>query len=155
MAKQTSSLGDQNDILSARVRKAVQGLVQSAEAMRDRAAKSQGLHSTDYACLSYLRSVGGPVSPKQINAQLNLSSGSGTALLDRLEAAGYTRRLPNPQDRRSLLIELNDEKAEEILRRLEAIEPAYRSVMQSFSDDELDAIARFLEEMSKFAERLG
>lgn len=54
-----------------------------------------------------------------------------------------------------MLIELNDENAEEILRRLEAIEPACRSVMQSFSDDELDAIARFLEEMSKFAERLG
>ena len=155
MIKPASSLGEQHEILSIRVRKAVQGLVQSAEAMRDRAAKSQGLHPTDYACLSFLRSVGGPVSPKQINAQLNLSSGSGTALLDRLEVAGYTRRLPNPQDRRSLLIELNAEKAEETLRRLEAIEPEYHRLMQSFSDDELDVIARFLEQMSKFAERLG
>jgi len=155
MDKPSSSPGPQHEALTARVRDGVRNLVQSVEAIRDRAAKLQHLHPTDFACLSYLKGVGGPVSPKQINAQLNLSSGSGTALLDRLEKAGYTRRLPNPDDRRSILIELDLEKAEEPLRRLLEIEPSYRTVMESFSEAELEAIARFMEEMGAFVYKLS
>ena len=120
-------------------------LVEAAVTARDQAAKPQNLHPTDFSCIDYLQRVGSPVSPKQIIGHLNLSSGSGTARLDRLEAAGYTRRQPNPEDRRSILIELDREKAKEPLRRLREIEQSYLATTRSFSERDLQAIAEFVE----------
>jgi MarR family transcriptional regulator, organic hydroperoxide resistance regulator len=39
-------------------------------------------------------------------ADLGISSGGASKLVDRLEAGGYCRRRPNPRDRRSSLLEL-------------------------------------------------
>jgi MarR family transcriptional regulator, organic hydroperoxide resistance regulator len=39
-------------------------------------------------------------------ADLGVSSGGASKLVDRLEAEGYCRRRPNPRDRRSSLLEL-------------------------------------------------
>lgn len=140
--------------LLRRIHLALHDLVELSELARSRAAKQQNLHPTDLACLSYLRRVGLPVSPKQIAAHLNLTSGTATALLDRLEGAGYTRRLPNPEDRRSVLIELDFEQAREPLARLAEIEAGYAAVTQTFSEQDLSAISRFLDEINLIAKKL-
>jgi MarR family transcriptional regulator, organic hydroperoxide resistance regulator len=41
-----------------------------------------------------------------LSAQLGLSAGGASKLVDRIEAAGYCRRRPNPGDRRSCVVEL-------------------------------------------------
>jgi len=43
-----------------------------------------------------------------VAAELGLSAGGVSKLIDRLEATGLCRRLPNPSDRRSSLVELTD-----------------------------------------------
>jgi len=57
--------------------------------------------------LGRLRSYGPPYrrSPGQLAGDMRLSSGAMTNRLDRLEAAGLIRRLPDPSDRRGQLIE--------------------------------------------------
>ena len=152
MAEQSSS-GDREDLLR-RVGQGLRTVIHGVVAAQDRAAKKEGLHPTDFACIAYLHQAGAPVSPKQIIAQMQLSSGSGTALLDRLEAAGYTRRLPNPDDRRSILIELDTKKAEEMLRRYGEIEQSYRRATQSMSERDLALVANFLESIGTVAEDL-
>ncbi|MET3924255.1 MarR family transcriptional regulator [Devosia sp. 2618] len=134
---------------------ALRELVDATETARGRAAKMQNLHPTDMACLAYLQRVGRPISPKQISTHLNLTSGSGTALLDRLEAVGYTRRLPNPEDRRSILIELDVEKAKEPLARLAKFEKSYLALTETFSERDLWAISKFLDEMNGFAKQMA
>lgn len=54
-----------------------------------------------------LRSYGPPYrrSPGQLAGDMRLSSGAMTNRLDRLEAAGLIRRLPDPNDRRGQIIE--------------------------------------------------
>jgi MarR family transcriptional regulator, organic hydroperoxide resistance regulator len=42
----------------------------------------------------------------ELAAELGISSGGASKLVDRLEARGYCRRHPNPGDRRSSLLEL-------------------------------------------------
>jgi MarR family transcriptional regulator, organic hydroperoxide resistance regulator len=44
-----------------------------------------------------------------IATELGITTGGTSKLVDRIEAAGYCRRLPNPQDRRSSLLELTAE----------------------------------------------
>ena len=141
-------------LLFKRIQASFRDAVEAAGTARDRAARALNLHPTDFACLDYLQRAGEPVSPKQIIAHLNLSSGSGTALLDRLESSGYTRRLPNPQDRRSILIELDQETAKKPLLRLKEMEHSYTALIQSCSEPDLQAVARFMEEMSRFAKKL-
>ena len=41
-----------------------------------------------------------------IASELSLTTGGTSKLVDTIEASGYVRRRPNPEDRRSLLIEL-------------------------------------------------
>src|SRR4051794_21545764 len=48
----------------------------------------------------------GPLPPSALVKRLGIASASVTALLDRLEAAGYTRRERHPTDRRSVLVVL-------------------------------------------------
>jgi MarR family transcriptional regulator, organic hydroperoxide resistance regulator len=44
-----------------------------------------------------------------IARELGITTGGTSKLIDRIEASGYCRRLPNPDDRRSSLLELTPE----------------------------------------------
>lgn len=44
-----------------------------------------------------------------IASELGITTGGTSKLVDRIEASGYCRRLPNPADRRSSLLQLTDE----------------------------------------------
>jgi len=61
--------------------------------------------------LGALRRSGPPYrkSPGKLAEDIGLSSGAMTNRLDRLEEAGLIRRLPDPDDRRALKVELTDQ----------------------------------------------
>ena len=64
----------------------------------------------EWRLLGALRRSGPPYrrSPGNLADDLGLSSGAMTNRLDRLEEAGLVRRLPDPNDRRSLQVELTE-----------------------------------------------
>jgi DNA-binding MarR family transcriptional regulator len=51
-------------------------------------------------------------SPGDLASDLELSSGAMTSRLDRLEEAGLVRRLPDPEDRRGVVVELTEKGRE-------------------------------------------
>jgi DNA-binding MarR family transcriptional regulator len=51
-------------------------------------------------------------SPGDLASDLELSSGAMTSRLDRLEHAGLVRRLPDPEDRRGVVVELTEKGRE-------------------------------------------
>ncbi len=69
-----------------------------------------GLTWEEWKLLCALRNHGEPyrLSPGQLAQAQELSSGAMTNRLDQLEEAGLVRRLPNPKDRRGLLVELTE-----------------------------------------------
>jgi DNA-binding MarR family transcriptional regulator len=69
-----------------------------------------GLDRGEWHLLGALRRSGPPYrrSPGQLADDIGLSSGAMTNRLDRLEEAGLVRRLPDPDDRRGLKVELTD-----------------------------------------------
>jgi DNA-binding MarR family transcriptional regulator len=69
-----------------------------------------GLDPGEWHLLGALRRSGPPYrrSPGQLADDIGLSSGAMTNRLDRLEEAGLLRRLPDPDDRRGLKVELTD-----------------------------------------------
>jgi len=81
-------------------------LLQSASF--ERLFARHGLTWGEFLVLAALRRSGPPyrMNPTALFSALILSSGAMTNRLDRLEAMGLIRRLPDPNDRRGRLVEL-------------------------------------------------
>lgn len=138
-----------------RVGTAMRRMLHSVENARLHAARTQHLHPTDFACLGLLARSSEPLSPKDIINQLDLSSGSVTALLDRLERGGYITRMANPDDRRSLLVVLDTNAASGPMKSYQRIEQSYRDATAGFSPEELSMISEFLERMVRLTDDLS
>jgi DNA-binding MarR family transcriptional regulator len=113
-----------------------------------RAARQGNLHPTDFHCIAFLAEKRDPISSKAIIVHLRLTSGSGTALFDRLERLGYIHRVPNEEDRRSVLIALDREAAREPLLRLDQMRAEYEKVTINLTDPELETISEYMEKVS-------
>lgn len=87
--------------LTAEVRRS-----QAATLRFDRAvADAVGLNLTDMSCLDVLGQRG-PLTAGQLAEHTGLTSGAMTTAIDRLEAAGYARRVRDDRDRRRVVVEL-------------------------------------------------
>src|SRR5688572_24100423 len=72
-------------------------------------ADAVGIHPSDNECLDYLV-MNGPATAGQLATWTGLTTGAITAMLDRLEKAGFVRREPHPDDRRKVVVVPNLEK---------------------------------------------
>ena len=79
-----------------------------------------GLDMGDYKVLNHLSQLGPPhrSTPGRLAKRMDLSSGTMTSRLDRMEEADLIRRLPDPDDRRSIVVETTDHGRETILRAI-------------------------------------
>lgn len=87
------------DILNREVRRFIAG----ALLFNLKVADEVGLNGTDMQCLNLLE-LQGQATPGEFARWAFLTTGGATVVLDRLEKAGYLRRAPNPQDRRSSIV---------------------------------------------------
>src|SRR5688572_25396763 len=77
--------------------------------LNDTVAKLVGANPTDLECLDLL-GLGGPTTAGKLAAHTGLTTGATTAVIDRLERAGFARRLRSMEDRRSVLVEALPER---------------------------------------------
>ncbi len=86
----------------------ISGLSRRLQRSMDETLAEFGLDSAEHKALSSLAQAGEPYrsTPGKLARRMDLSSGAMTNRLDRLQEAGLIRRLPDPDDRRGLLIEL-------------------------------------------------
>lgn len=109
-----------------------------------------GLNPTDLQALIAVMDaelVGDPITPGRLGEQLNLSSGSVTALIDRLERAGHIRRDRDTADRRKVLVHYADQGAALAREFFGPLGRRTDAVMAGFDDAELDTVHRFLAAM--------
>jgi DNA-binding MarR family transcriptional regulator len=67
-------------------------------------ADAIGINRTDLRCLDVIQREW-PVSAGRLAEQMGLTTGAITTVLDRLERAGYARRVRDQNDRRRVLVE--------------------------------------------------
>jgi MarR family transcriptional regulator, organic hydroperoxide resistance regulator len=83
-----------------------------------------------------------------LSTRLGMSDGGASKLVDRLEAAGYCRRLPNPADRRSSLLELTAAGQQTCARAGQAMkEELDRLLRTSLSTTQIREFAATLEDL--------
>jgi MarR family transcriptional regulator, organic hydroperoxide resistance regulator len=124
------------------LRRAVRLFIAGASFLSQRAADALGLHPTDMQFVNLLDLLG-PMTPGALAQWSGLSSGGVTVVLDRLESAGYVRREPNPDDRRSLLIHLQSAQQKRVDAKYRGARQQFAEVTEGFSEAELEVILRF------------
>lgn len=135
----------------ARIATAVEEVVKTIQDGTEISARQQQLHPTDYRCLTFLHNIGGSASPKVIIGHLGLTSGAGTALLDRLQSQGYVHRQPNPDDRRGVVITMNERATGGLLASYHAAKVRLREAIGRLDNDQLEIVGNFLDEVVDIA----
>ncbi len=108
-------------------------------------ATKLGLHITDHKCIGILAELG-PISAGKLAEVTGLTTGAITGVLNRLEKAGYAKRVPNPDDRRNIRVEprnlarFND-RMEDLLGPLRTL---MRSLSSKYSTGELELFLDFM-----------
>lgn len=110
----------------------VAGNVLAAEHER-RIEHTLGVSESVAQALAVVDGAGRPLTPTEISERTLLSSATMTAVLDTLERQGWIRRTPNPDDRRSVLIEITPEGRELADRFIPGLHIVERRVMSALT----------------------
>jgi DNA-binding MarR family transcriptional regulator len=111
-----------------------------SEAVADRV----GIHPTDLETLDLLYRRG-PLTAGQIAAATGLRTASVTALIDRIEARGFARRVRDADDRRKVRVEVVRDRADRVIAPLyERLSVRMADLLSEYADDEIALIRDYL-----------
>jgi DNA-binding MarR family transcriptional regulator len=112
-------------------------------------AARQGLSASEEKALDLLERSG-PLTAGELARQSGLAPASVTALINRLEAKGFARRVQNPSDRRSVLVEVDPERLYATVAPLFADwVGSLQELYAGYTDEQLEVILHFLNEAAR------
>jgi DNA-binding MarR family transcriptional regulator len=108
------------------------------------AAARLGVSATDLHCLNIIENGRG-LTAGEVAAQAGLTAGAVTGVIDRLDKAGYARRVPDPTDRRRVRVQVTPAfyaAAERIWGPMAA--DWHATLAEAFTSQQLGTILAFL-----------
>jgi len=112
-------------------------------------AAARGLSATEEKALDLLDRFG-PLTAGELAKRSGLAPASVTGLVNRLERKGYARRIANPSDRRSILVEVDAERLYAAMVPLMADWfGSLEELWAGYSDEQLELILHFLTEVAR------
>jgi DNA-binding MarR family transcriptional regulator len=139
----SSSRGKFDADLSARFTEAIRANQAATDFFDETMSQFLGINRTDGRCLDIIDRHG-KVSAGQLAIESNLTTGAVTAVIDRLETAGYVQRVRDLVDRRKVWVETTAEMKGIIGRIFSIYHRTGPAMMQRFTEDQLKAIMEFL-----------
>lgn len=128
-----------------RIQRALQMSLVDSVLGNDRIAREFGLLVTDAQALHLLALRPDIHTANQLSRATGMPTSTVTRVLDRLEAAGFLRRVPDPGDRRRINLELVMAQLEPLSARYGDQATKLQQVNEGFSNAELETVARYLE----------
>jgi DNA-binding MarR family transcriptional regulator len=121
---------------------------------RQRAALARrlGLTESEVLAIQHLARAG-ELTPGQLGALLQLSSGGATGLIHRLQRAGHVSRHAHPCDRRSAVLRLTPAIAAWATEAWAPLVAEIDAMVEAIAPDEREVVRLFLEGASHAAER--
>src|SRR5690242_6190010 len=122
---------------------------------RRQAFAEHGVESWEFDVLAALRRAGSPyvLSPGRLLRETLVTSGTMTNRVDRLAARGLVERLPDPHDRRGVLVRLTPEGRATVDDAFEALLEAERSFLAGLPEKDRARLAALLRTLlSPFAD---
>ncbi len=111
------------------------------------AAESLDIKHPILTALAVLDGAGEALTPSEIADRVLVASATMTATLDALERRGWVRRIPNPADRRSVLVEITDDGRSVADQALPGIRAIEKSMMSTLSGAERDQLVELLDKV--------
>ena len=102
-----------------------------------------GLNITDHKCVGLVL-ANGPMTAGALAAATGMTTGAITAALDRLERAGFVRRVDDPKDRRKVLVQAVSKRLDEVGKLFEPIAELMEEIAARYDDEELARIVEFM-----------
>ena len=112
-----------------------------------RIAEKMGLSATDHKALDLVRQAEGALTAGRIAELTALSTGAVTGVIDRLEKAGFVRRVRDRQDRRKVLVEITPIDEERLLPLFRSALDSTIRILENFTPEERKVVERFQNEM--------
>lgn len=140
----------EDDARSTSVMEAMRSYRAAEVAMRRRTQQSMDMGENELLVLRFLARAhqqGEKVTPVALSRYLGITSASTTALLDRLEKSGHLTRMPNPDDRRSILISSSEKSDTEVRHTLGAMHERMMAVVRSMDENDRATVIGFLDAM--------
>src|SRR5262245_11478899 len=106
-----------------------------------------GLSESDVEALELLIDTGAATAGR-LSELMGLTTGAVTRVIDRLEQAGYVRRVPDPADRRRVIVEVVPEKVAAVEATMGRVGEASAPEIGHYSEAELAVINDFLTRMA-------
>jgi DNA-binding MarR family transcriptional regulator len=131
------------------------GLARRFKRMMEETLVGFDLTHGEYEVLAALRMRGGKFrsTPGALAKRTDLSSGAMTNRLDRLEQAGRIRRLPDPNDRRGVVVELTAKGRKDYNDAVEAQARKEALVAAALSEAEKEQLNALLRRLMREFER--
>jgi DNA-binding MarR family transcriptional regulator len=111
--------------------------------LSDTVAKLVGLHSTDLECLDLLE-MAGPTTAGRLAEHAGLTTGAMTAVIDRLERAGFARRLRDAEDRRCVRVEALSRNFKHVSGLYRRLAESTARLHEDYDDRQLTLVVDYL-----------
>jgi DNA-binding MarR family transcriptional regulator len=131
---------------------AVRANQNATDQMDDAAARGMGVNRTDARCLDLVEQFG-PLTAGRLAEGAGLTTGAVTAVIDRLVAKGYLRRVPDPDDRRRVMVEITEKLEERAGRYYGPLAELAFPFLSRYTNAELETIAGFLRASTEIVEK--
>lgn len=134
------------DVVPMQVLSRVTRLARHLDLARREAFAEHSLETWDFDVLSALRRAGAPyeLSPGRLLRETMVTSGTMTNRVDRLAAKGLVERLPDPDDRRGVLVRLTDSGRSRVDAALEGLLAHERVLLGELSAVDQSELAKLL-----------
>jgi DNA-binding MarR family transcriptional regulator len=114
------------------------------DAYDEAVAEALGLNRTDQRCLDIVEQEGG-VTAGRLADLMGLTTGAVTTVLDRLERAGFARRVRDESDRRRVRVELTERARAELWPYYEPLANMSEQLYARYSEEQLELLLDFLQ----------
>ncbi|USK75285.1 MarR family winged helix-turn-helix transcriptional regulator [Peribacillus frigoritolerans] len=111
-----------------------------------------GVSHTDLKSAEILNETG-PITAGELSKTTGLSTGSVTALINRLEKSGYVKRERDQLDGRKVMIMPIPERQEQIKSHYQSLSMATKELCSAYNEQELILINQFVEEITKIMDK--
>lgn len=132
-----------------RVLSRVSRLAHHVDRARRASFAEHGIESWEFDVLAALRRAGQPyeLSPGRLIKETLVTSGTMTNRVDRLVAHGLVERLPDPRDRRGVLVRLTDEGRARVDGALASLLERERDLLGGLSGADQERLAGLLRDL--------
>ena len=130
--------------MSARLFREIEEVGAMAEALVASVARRHGLSHAALNALAIIEGHGAPMPTGTVGAQMHITTGTMTSVLDTLERNGYIERISDPEDRRRVLVDVTPTAQTLLNGLLPEVVQTTTAALAGFSAKELDGFLDIL-----------